>query len=45
MPEDRPSPKEVEDDQLFDAWLTRFDRKMQKLTYERQRQEAKRPRT
>ncbi len=44
MPEDRPSQKEIDSDQLFDSWLVRFDRKMQKLTYERQRQEAKRHR-
>ena len=32
MPEDRPSPEQVEDDKQFDNWLEGFERKMAKMT-------------
>ena len=44
MPEDRPTKEEIDSDKLFDAWLLRMERKMQKLTYERQKQESMRNR-
>ncbi len=41
MPEDRPTSEVINSDAKFDAWLLQMERKMQKLTYERQKMEAK----
>jgi hypothetical protein len=32
MPEDRPSPEQINDDKKFDNWLEGFERKMAQMT-------------
>lgn len=37
MPEDRPSPEEIDNDRLFDQWLVRYERDQQKKTAKRKK--------
>ena len=37
MPEDRPTPEEIDDDRLFDLWLIRYEREQQQKTAKRKK--------